>query len=308
LVLAVDLVLMGILEANGAERPFLTPQPLHPRNEQTDELVRLFRQHGGRFRCCDLRQLADRHIRGHGLGSHYGNHNIVFGYYDSGGYDSIPPPRIVRLLRFPSTELSRAVVRDSFPMMARALQLTSARYFAGRAEPGGPRDAVHEVRDCLPRVKLFTRYSVERNPERALATLFEEGFDYLSTVVLDREPELPISAEEPEGQVQIQTEGFNRLDLEVRSSGNSILLLNDTHVPGWRATVNGRPVDILMANSAFRAVVVPAGNHVVSFRFRHGGMKTGTLLTCLGLAILGSLAIACLKGLWRRRPGNRPAA
>ena len=53
--------------------------------------------------------------------------------------------------------------------------------------------------------------------------------------------------------------------IEVDAPGGGILVLNDVWHPWWRASVDGKPAEILKANVLFRAVVVPPGKHTVRF-------------------------------------------
>lgn len=79
------------------------------------------------------------------------------------------------------------------------------------------------------------------------------------------------------------------------------VVLNEAMFKGWTATVDGRPVPILVANGFVRAVEVPAGHHVVFFSFTTPGLATGIVITLLTL-------LACLvwliKPLWPGREGH----
>ena len=55
--------------------------------------------------------------------------------------------------------------------------------------------------------------------------------------------------------------------IEAGAVDGGYLVLNDIWHPWWRATLNGKPVDILKANVLFRAVALPPGKHVVRFSF-----------------------------------------
>lgn len=68
------------------------------------------------------------------------------------------------------------------------------------------------------------------------------------------------------------------------------LVLLDSFYPGWRAYVDGREVEILQANYAFRAVEVQAGKHEVEFRYRPWTFYFGLVVSCLAL-ILGLVAL-----------------
>jgi hypothetical protein len=63
--------------------------------------------------------------------------------------------------------------------------------------------------------------------------------------------------------------------------------------PGWRARVDGRQADILLANGLFRAVPVPPGDHIVELWYQPDAVAVGIWVT----ALAGALAAASL-ALW----------
>src|SRR6185369_4001809 len=81
------------------------------------------------------------------------------------------------------------------------------------------------------------------------------------------------------------------------SASPSILLLNDRFDETWRATVDGKPSEILRANFVCRGVSVPEGEHVVEFY--HKPSTLGFWVTAgaegFGLALCGLLAIVYLR-------------
>ena len=84
----------------------------------------------------------------------------------------------------------------------------------------------------------------------------------------------------------------NRVDVKTKAGAPSILVLGENHYPGWRAYLDGRRVDMLRVNYAQRGVVLPAGEHVVSFRYRPASVYAG-----LALSLLAATALL----LWWRR-------
>lgn len=60
--------------------------------------------------------------------------------------------------------------------------------------------------------------------------------------------------------------------------------MSDTYYPGWHATIDGRPAHIYRANFLFRAVCVPAGEHVVEFAFTPPGFRIGLAISILSMA------------------------
>ena len=66
--------------------------------------------------------------------------------------------------------------------------------------------------------------------------------------------------------MEITSDGGNILTVEVDGPAG-FLVVSDTWLRGWSATLDGESVPVLRANYAFRAVGVPAGRHEVVFRY-----------------------------------------
>ncbi|MHB1354704.1 MAG: hypothetical protein ACYCZF_01865 [Anaerolineae bacterium] len=58
-----------------------------------------------------------------------------------------------------------------------------------------------------------------------------------------------------------------RVTIGVTLSEPSYLVLADLMYPGWRATVDGHPAQILLADTVFRAVLLDAGEHIIEFHY-----------------------------------------
>ena len=76
--------------------------------------------------------------------------------------------------------------------------------------------------------------------------------------------------------------------------------MSDVFYPGWTATIDDQPTTLYPANFAFRAVLVPPGEHRVAFTFEPPTWRVGlaiSALTVVGLIVFGVTA-------WRRRRGR----
>jgi hypothetical protein len=74
------------------------------------------------------------------------------------------------------------------------------------------------------------------------------------------------------------------------------LLQREAWYPGWHARVDGDPVAVLRADSLFRAIPLPAGEHEVEIFFDSASFTRGTLLS------LGGLVIVVIMLSWRWLP------
>ena len=80
----------------------------------------------------------------------------------------------------------------------------------------------------------------------------------------------------------------------MRQSSAQYLVLATTRDAGWSATLDGSPAPLLQANSAFMALDVPEGEHVVELSYRPRGWSMCLLAAALGLA--GALAWCVRRG------------
>ena len=85
----------------------------------------------------------------------------------------------------------------------------------------------------------------------------------------------------------------------VETPGEAFIVLNETRSFGWRATVDDRTARIYPVNEAFQGVIVPAGRHVVRWRFSSPGFFLGLVLAGLGFA-------GIVLGVWWSRHGGKP--
>jgi hypothetical protein len=98
------------------------------------------------------------------------------------------------------------------------------------------------------------------------------------------------------GQAEITEYGTNRIAARVRGEGG-FLVFSEVDYPGWRASLDGEPVQLVRADYLLRALCVPAGEHHVEMVYDPPLLKLGLALTTSGL-------LAALVALvWRRRTG-----
>ncbi|MGC2108004.1 MAG: YfhO family protein [Candidatus Korobacteraceae bacterium] len=77
------------------------------------------------------------------------------------------------------------------------------------------------------------------------------------------------------GRVEKLSYSPNRADLEVSCTRRCYLVLSDLYLPGWRATIDGRPAQIYRTDAVVRGIFVPAGSHQVEFRYRPRSVVIG---------------------------------
>jgi hypothetical protein len=78
----------------------------------------------------------------------------------------------------------------------------------------------------------------------------------------------------------------SQVDLEVESSRAGLLVLMDSHYPGWVARVDAEILPIQEIYPASRAVAVPAGKHKVDFRYEPRAFRRGLLISAVTLFLV----------------------
>jgi hypothetical protein len=175
---------------------------------------------------------------------------------------------LVQLPR-PMTALS---VTLTGPLTIRGLSLVDERSGAFQTLTLGPYRLVHsgdvkiyEHAAVLPRA-FVVQEAVGADDERALELLGSATIDPGRTVILPPPPTLLAEQGHADGSAATILEYAPEV-VRVRAIGPGYLVLTDAYYPGWRARVNGAATEILRADVMFRAVALPAGEHVVEFRY-----------------------------------------
>ena len=155
---------------------------------------------------------------------------------------------------------------------------------ASVARAGAPEFFVMRFRP-LPRAVVVPE-AVVVEPSRAMEAVLDERLDPRRTVVLETGTAFGADSQERSeaGAARAVERGPGRLKLEVRSAGEAVLVVFNTFERGWRATVDGKPQPVLVADAAFQGVRLPGGDHVVELRYHPRGLLAGFALAGLGIA------------------------
>ena len=164
---------------------------------------------------------------------------------------------------------------------------------------------IYENTQVQPRAFLVDRIIPVENHEKALARLRDPTFDPRREVILEKWPPghgLP-SGDGSLPVPKIRTYGANAITLDVDAPRSAVLVLSDTFFAGWQARVDGQEVEIFRANGTYRAIEVPAGSHVVEFKYSPLSFKIGLLASFVSLVV-----VVCALGMfYLRRLFSQPS-
>ena len=186
----------------------------------------------------------------------------------------------------------------SYPLSRELIQVENTSPEAAPVQPG---EAKGDRWKLLAQARYVNIYENARALPRAWlasdARVLDEGtilqvirngilpdgskWDPLQTVLVEAEPSIPLTTSAPDRRAEITSYQPNRVNLQTHSTGNSILVLSENDYPGWRAYIDGQSAAVLRVNYCLRGVVIPAGEHQVSFVYRPWSVMGGLLLSLL---------------------------
>lgn len=159
---------------------------------------------------------------------------------------------------------------------------------------------IYQNVQALPRAYVVGQVVVADDDAAALAALADPGFEPGGRVALLADElaaagllEQAAELASPAAPAALQVLSYQpeQIELAVTLDAPGVLVLADTWYPGWQATVDGVPAPLLRANTLFRAVLLPAGQHNVQFDFRPAALSRGAAISLAAVLLLVAVAV-----------------
>jgi Bacterial membrane protein YfhO len=148
----------------------------------------------------------------------------------------------------------------------------------------GPDARLYDNPHALPRTWVVGAQRTVPDEDAALDAILEPGFDARRTAIVER----PIEGLSGGGEAEIVGYEPDRVELSARADGRALVVLSDVHMPGWKATVDGREAPVERVDYLLRGVAVDAGEHRIVLEYRPASWRIGWIVSVL--AALGLLA------------------
>ena len=122
------------------------------------------------------------------------------------------------------------------------------------------------------------------------------GLDPTQTAIVDKKFESVIKSLPSDSTATIELVAYepNYLKYEVSSEKGGTVVFSEIYYPGWKSTIDGQEVAHGRANYILRAMNVPAGKHVVEFRFDPDSLHVTENIAFIALGLLALLAIVTI--------------
>ncbi|GEM_PF-4424530 len=155
-------------------------------------------------------------------------------------------------------------------------------------------DVLYENLNAFPVAFHVRNWKVAQSVEAVRELI--PATDLASTAILESDPGLRTECSNG-GEIELRSYGEHLVSLVSHSDTESLVVMTDTIHSGWRAQLDGRPVPILTADLALRAIPVPAGTHTIELKFNPQSYRLGGFITMLTCSIVAAVLIRFLRQL-----------
>lgn len=155
----------------------------------------------------------------------------------------------------------------------------------------------------VPGPAWFVRNIVSVNsPTEELAKVAE--IDTRTTAVMDvLKFKAPATQYDSASTIRLTEHTLNYLKYEAETQTNNLAVFSEIYyAEGWIATIDGTEAPILRVNYVLRALEIPAGKHVIEFRFAPKSYTIGNKITSASSWVLLLVLLGCIG--WSLRKGD----
>jgi hypothetical protein len=153
---------------------------------------------------------------------------------------------------------------------------------------------VWQNNQVLPRAFFVNRYEVKQ-PLEILGKMHDGSFNPRDEMFFDKQPDgigtLAVNPVNDSAETVTISKYENEfIEIKTKAAGDRLLFMSDTWYPDWKAAIDEKTeTPIYKANYAFRAVKIPAGEHILTLRYLDPKYETGKTISLATnvLAILG---------------------
>jgi predicted small integral membrane protein len=152
---------------------------------------------------------------------------------------------------------------------------------------------LHQLETPRPFAAILYRTAVVGSDDQAYALLHDANYDYRRIAILDRDTGINNSAAPDETPASVVEFASESIMINASAPYDGVLTLAMPQYPGWYATIDGQPAEIMRAYGALAAIQLKQGDHLVRLVYNPLSYRVGaslSLFTWIGIVILGIIA------------------
>jgi hypothetical protein len=153
---------------------------------------------------------------------------------------------------------------------------------------------VLENGDALPRAWIVHEAQTV-TPTQALDLLASGKVDPRQEALLEASPpQLSNPADASTESVSVSTYEDKRIVLNVDANSDGLVVLSEVDDPGWRVYLDGNRTELYAVDYLLRGAAVPAGHHVIEFRYEPSSLRIGTIASIVSFLLVSGIGAFCL--------------
>jgi hypothetical protein len=152
---------------------------------------------------------------------------------------------------------------------------------------------VYRIREPLPLARMVSRLTAVQSDAAAFDAIATESFAPEREAVVSALPNGWSDQADDHGGEAVAILSYHNDSIRLHSSSRApgLMVLNEAFFPGWEATIDGVPAEIIRTNVLVRGVAVPAGEHAIDLDYRPRSLHWGLYISAASL-LLATLGIA----------------
>ncbi len=127
---------------------------------------------------------------------------------------------------------------------------------------------IYRYTNSFPRAYFVENVLVIPQKQKIFDTLFESSFNPRKTAVAEEQIDYSSHPLAINDRVNITAYDPSSIDLDVHTQNSQFLVISNILYPGWKATLDEKPVLLHRANYLFMGLVIPPGEHKVALTYR----------------------------------------
>lgn len=170
--------------------------------------------------------------------------------------------------------------------------MLNTKYFIVPGEDKRP--SVQVNMEALGNAWFVDTYKIVDNADQEMKAL--DNFDAAKVAIVDKRFEGNLKGFEPSidstASIKLTNYKPNYLTYESKSLKDRLTVFSEIYYPkGWNAFIDGKPAEHFRVNYVLRAMVIPAGDHKIEFKFEPKSYFTGEKIAFAGSLLLLFLLI-----------------
>ncbi len=262
LILLIFITVADLFRFSGKFNTFSNKEFLYPQTKSTE----FMRNNLGLYRIgtADARLMAPNFQIMHGLYSVEGYDPLYIGRYaefiaaiNRNKPDIAPPFGFNRIIR---------VENYSSPL----INLLGIKFVMSMTDMNNPgfekvfeegETKIYQNNNVLPKAYFVENIFFANSKQEVINKMFAKNFKPMSTAVVENK----INEKFEVGSVEILRYSSDEVVLRTTNNGEGFLVLTDSYYPTWHVMIDNQKSRIYQTNYIFRGVVVPSGEHKITF-------------------------------------------